>query len=46
MTRRALLLWLAGMVSVLAAAGCGKKDPPKAPDPEKDYFPKQYPKPE
>ncbi len=46
MTRRALLLRLVGLGSVLAAAGCGKKGPPKAPDPEKDNYPKQYPKPE
>jgi len=34
------------LAAALVVSACGKKGEPKPPDPEKDKFPKQYPKPE
>ncbi len=45
MTRRALLVRLLGLAAAAAIAGCGKKGQPNPPDPEKNEFPRQYPKP-
>lgn len=45
MTRRKALR-LALVMAATAIAGCGKKGPPKPPNPETNEFPRQYPKPQ
>jgi len=44
--RRRLIMLLPTLAAALVVSACGKKGEPKPPDPEKDKFPKQYPKPE
>jgi len=45
-TRRRLIRLLPALAAAVVVAACGKKGDPKPPNPEKNKYPRQYPKPE